>query len=38
MGWLGWRAGAKGREELSGVDEGEGSPFAQHGTDSHASE
>ena len=30
--------GAKGREELSGIDEGEGSPFAQHGTDSHASE
>ena len=30
--------GAKGREELSGRDEGEGSAFNQHGTDSHESE
>jgi hypothetical protein len=30
--------GAKGREEVSGDDQGEGSALAQHGTDSHASE
>lgn len=30
--------GAKGPEELSGRDEGEGSALDQHGTDSHASE
>jgi len=30
--------GAKGQEELSGRDEGEGSALNQHGSDSHASE
>jgi hypothetical protein len=30
--------GAKGPEEISGDDQGEGSALAQHGTDSHASE
>lgn len=30
--------GAKGPEELSGRDEGEGSALQTHGTDSHSSE
>ena len=30
--------GAKGREEVSGHDQGEGSALAQHGTDSRESE
>ena len=30
--------GAKGREEVSGHDQGEGSAFAQHGTDSRETE